>query len=338
MNFALEALKAFQLKGAIIEVAPFGTGHINDTYKVKTSIGAYLLQKLNTKVFGDTIILESNLKQLLDLRSQVLAEHIPTVNGQYLAAESDGHWKLQVFIANTYAPKIAISTDTVEQVGIGFGSYTAMASGLDPKNLGEAIPNFHNLNWRLTQLREAIKNNTADRLDNAEGLLAKVKAFEWISDCFQKFIEKGLPLRVCHNDTKGENILLESNTNQFQSVVDLDTAGPGYVLYDFGDMMRTLLSPTTESELDIDKIQVNTSYLLALRKGFLQACDKSLTSLEIESLHFGGYYMTYMQAIRFLTDYLNGDIYYKIHFPEENYIRARNQFRLLELLNEHIEL
>jgi len=200
------------------------------------------------------------------------------------------------------------------------------------------ITDFHNLNWRISQLHDSIANSSNERLEKAEAIIKKAKSYEWVAAYFNSLVDKGLPTRVCHNDTKCENILLDQELNLFKHIIDLDTTGPGHVLCDFGDMMRTLLSPTTESETDLSIIEVNTEYLLALKDGFLEACQASLSPLEIDSLYFGGLYMTYMQAIRFLADYLNGDIYYKTYFPEENYIRAVNQFRLLDLLNEQIIL
>lgn len=336
MNIALEALKAFQLEGAIEKVAPFGSGHINDTYKVESSCGNYLLQKVNTKVFQNTETLENNLNLLQSLQSNVFAKHITTKNGVCFHLDQAGCWKLQEFVLNAYGPTTANNLTLVEEVGRGFGMFTQVTSTLDATIFDEAIPNFHSLKWRLEQLDEAMLLNKANRVDDSKKLIDQVNAFSWIADHFNKLVGNGLPLRVCHNDTKIDNILLTEGSDEFRHVIDLDTTGPGYVLSDFGDMMRTLLSPTKEAEVDESKIEIREGYLSALKSGYLSACEESLSPLEIQNLEFGGLYMTYMQAVRFLADYLNGDTYYKISFPEENYVRARNQLTLLRLMYTQI--
>lgn len=336
MNIALEALKAFQLEGAIETVAPFGSGHINDTYKVESSCGNYLLQKVNTKVFQNTETLENNLNLLQSLQSDVFAKHITTENGNCFHVDQGGCWKLQEFVLNAYGPTTADNLTLVEEVGKGFGMFTKATASLKAKAFDEAIPNFHSLKWRLEQLNEAIALNRANRKEAAQNLIDQVNVFSWIVDHFNKLVENGLPLRVCHNDTKIDNILLTEGSDEFRHVIDLDTTGPGYVLSDFGDMMRTLLTPTKEAELDESKIEIREGYLDALKSGYLSACAESLIPLEKENLEFGGLYMTYMQAVRFLADYLNGDTYYKISSPEENYIRARNQLTLLQLMHSQI--
>ncbi|WP_323758018.1 aminoglycoside phosphotransferase family protein [Roseivirga sp.] len=336
MNTALEALKGFKLEGAIEKVAPFGSGHINDTYKVESTCGNYLLQKVNTKVFQNTETLENNLKLLEGLQSPVFAKHITTESGTCFLVDESGCWKLQEFVSNAYGPTTPSNLTLVEEVGKGFGMFTKATASLKAKAFDEAIPNFHSLKWRLEQLDEAIALNIANRKETAQSLIDQVNAFGWITDYFNRLVDRGLPIRVCHNDTKIDNILLSQGSDEFRHVIDLDTTGPGYVLSDFGDMMRTLLTPTKEAELDESKIEIREGYLEALKSGYLSSCAESLSPLEIENLEFGGLYMTYMQAIRFLADYVNGDTYYKISFTEENYIRARNQLTLLQLMHTQI--
>ncbi|MGW8121603.1 phosphotransferase enzyme family protein [Roseivirga echinicomitans] len=336
MNIAIEALKAFQLKGAIEKVAPFGSGHINDTYKVESTCGNYLLQKVNTNVFQNTETLENNLHKLQALGSNVFAKHITKENGTCFHIDQSGCWKLQEFVPNAYGPTMANSLTLVEEVGKGFGMFTKATALLKATDFKEAIPDFNRLTWRLEQLNEAIASNKANRKEAAQNLIDQVNTFGWIVDFFNKLVEEGLPLRVCHNDTKIDNILLTVGSDKFKYVIDLDTTGPGYVLSDFGDMMRTLLTPTKEAELDESKIEIRAGYLNALKSGYLSSCRESIDSIEIAHLEFGGLYMTYMQAVRFLTDYLNGDTYYKISFPEENYIRARNQLTLLRLMHTQV--
>ncbi len=316
------------MQGAIESIALFGSGHINDSYHVRTSDESYLLQKINTSVFRDSEVLEANLTGLFSTDSDILVEHIKTTTGKWLLNSDSGVWKLQVFGEGTFAPTLADDLLLVREVGRGFGKFTALSQHLSIDNFKEAIPNFHSLKWRLNQLDEAVEGDIARRVTKAGHLIDLANKYRWISKRMDELAGQ-LPLRVCHNDTKIDNVLLAKATNQFKYVIDLDTAGPGYVLYDFGDMMRTLLSPTKESETDQSKIELRHNYFESLKEGFLEECGTMLDPLEIDSLSFGGLYMTYIMAIRFLTDYLNGDQYYKISFEEENYIRSRNQFVLL---------
>lgn len=333
MNDPKAALENFQIKGAIKSVALFGGGHINDTYRVETTEAQYLLQRVNTAVFKDTVVFERNLRALFASDSEVLVQHIPTQENSWLHIDTSGAWKTQHFDEDTYAPQLANDLHQVSEVAKGFGKFTAMAVNLSVDHFQEIIPDFHNLKWRLKQLDEAIEKDVARRKQKAKGLIDQANQYCWIVERMELLKDKGLPLRLCHNDTKIDNILLSSSSDKFKYVIDLDTAGPGYLLYDFGDMMRTLLSPTKESEPDITKIELREDYYQHLRKGFLSECEGVITKLEVESLAFGGLYMTYIMAVRFLTDYLNGDLYYKVAHIEENFIRARNQLRLLKLID-----
>ncbi|MCE7991958.1 MAG: aminoglycoside phosphotransferase family protein [Roseivirga sp.] len=332
MNDPKTALENFQIKGAIRSVALFGGGHINDTYKVETSEAQYLLQRINTDVFRDTDIFEANLNALFTTKSDVLVEHVPTWKNTWLFLDTSGAWKTQLFDKDTYAPQMADDLRQVSEVAKGFGKFTSL--GLSADAFQETIPDFHNLQWRLEQLDEAIESDLARRKAEAQNLIDQANAYRWINQKMECLKVEGLPQRLCHNDTKIDNILLSCSSNQFKYVIDLDTVGPGYALYDFGDMMRTLLSPTKESEPDVSKIELREDYYVSLRDGFLSQCEHALTALEIESLAFGGQYMTYIMAIRFLADYLNGDVYYKVSHEEENFVRARNQLRLLKLMDD----
>lgn len=333
MEAAHKALQAYSIKGAIAEIAPFGLGHINDSYLVKTNNQQYLLQKVNQNVFQSPEIIESNLSALLSHGSNLFVNHYKTALGHYHFQSSDGFWRLTDFIEDAYAPETAIHLQEVSKVADGFGKFTAFASQLNHQDYKESIRNFHDLSLRLRQLKSAVSNSPSNRLEESEDLLKKAKDFEWIAAKMSQLTAEGLPRKVCHNDTKLNNCLLEKSDARFQFIIDLDTIGPGYVLFDFGDLVRTIVSPTAENELNESKIQVRKEYLKVLHHRFLNESEPFLTKVEIDSLFFGGIYMTYIVGIRFLTDFLNGDTYYKTSFENENYIRARNQFRLLELLN-----
>lgn len=333
MEAALKALQAYNIKGAVAEIAPFGLGHINDSYLVKADGHQYLLQRLNQSVFQSPETVESNLSALLDHGADLFVKHYKTNDHRYHYRHADDYWRLMDFIEDAYAPETAVNLKEVEKVAEGFGRFTAFSNQLDPEDYRESIPKFHDLKWRLEELKSAIRNDQANRLNLCKDLVEKAESFDWIETKMDRLISEGLPSRVCHNDTKLNNCLIAKSDHEFRYIIDLDTIGPGYVLFDFGDLMRTTASPTAENELDEFKIQVRKEFLEVLYKGFISESKSILTKVEMDSLLFGGVYMTYIMAVRFLTDYLNGDTYYKISFENENFIRARNQLRLLELLN-----
>jgi hypothetical protein len=169
-------------------------------------------------------------------------------------------------------------------------------------------------------------------------LVAQVESFAWINEKMNSLWVSGLPARVCHNDTKIDNILLNKKSATFQHVIDLDTVGAGTMLYDFGDLMRTCISPTKESERDLNQIVFRNEIFETLSDGFMKSVASFITPIEKENLYFGGIYMTYIMAVRFLTDYLNGDIYYKISFVDENLVRTKNQMALLNLMAKKFDI
>jgi len=333
MEAAQKALQAFNIKGAIMSVAPFGLGHINDSYLVKTKERPYLLQSINKEVFKSPELIESNFQVLLGRPSNLFVRHYKTLDNAFHAEVGGEFWRLCDFITYAYAPETANSLEEVENVAKGFGKLTAYLNDFSPAQFEEVIPNFHDLSWRLEKLSQAIENDSVDRLEKSRDLVGTAESFRWILSQMNELKDRQIPLRVCHNDTKLNNCLLSKSGQNFEHIIDLDTLGPGSVLYDYGDLMRTVLSPTAENEVQADHINIRKDYLDALRKGFIQGTGDTLSSIEIENLEFGGLYMSYIMGVRFLTDYLNGDVYYKTSFENENFIRSRNQFTLLELMH-----
>ncbi len=333
MEAAQKALQTFNIQGAIMSVAPFGLGHINDSYLVKTKENQYLLQRVNKQVFKSPELIESNFQILLSRTSNLFVRHYKTIDNAFHTEVGGEFWRLCDFIAYAYAPETANSLKEVENVAKGFGKLAAYLNDFSPAQFEEVIPNFHNLSWRLNELSLAIKDDSAQRLEKSRDLVKKAEDFRWVLDQMNELKDRQIPLRVCHNDTKLNNCLLSKSDQNLEHIIDLDTLGPGFALYDYGDLMRTVLSPTPENEIQVDKIHIRRDYLNALRRGFIQGTGDTLSSIEIQNLEFGGLYMTYLMGVRFLTDYLNGDIYYKTSFENENFIRARNQFTLLELMN-----
>lgn len=334
MEAALKALQAYNIKGAVTEIAPFGLGHINDSYLVKANGHQYLLQKLNRGVFQSPETVESNLSALLDYGADLFVKHYKTNDHRYHFRHVGDYWRWMDFIEDAYAPETAVNLREVERVAEGFGKFISFSSQLNPEDYRGSIPKFHDLSWRLEELKNAVANDQVKRLTICKNLVKKVERFDWIKAKMDQLISDGIPSRVCHNDTKLNNCLISKSNHEFRHIIDLDTIGPGYVLFDFGDLVRTTVSPTSENELDESKIEVRKEFLEVLHHEFIAQTQSVLKKIEIDSLLFGGLYMTYIMAVRFLTDYLNGDTYYKTSFENENFIRARNQLRLLELLNE----
>lgn len=333
MKEALKALQSYNIQGAVDKIAPFGSGHINDTFLVETDRKRYLFQKLNQHVFRNPDKVEKNLKSLLIDTPSLFVKHYMTQKGNY-HCNGQGVWRLTDFIDDAYAPLTATNLNEVIEAAKGFGRFVSYADDLNAEEFEETIPEFHNLNFRLKQLDIALANGIPERLIESKELIAKVNDFRWIWTEIKTLVANGLPMRVCHNDTKLDNCLLAKTDRSFKYVIDLDTIGPGYMMFDFGDLMRTTLSPTKENELDESKIEIRQEFLTALNEGFLSSCEKILTNLEKENLLFGGLYMSYIMSVRFLTDYLAGDTYYKTSFENENFIRARNQLKLASLISE----
>ena len=334
MEAVKKALQAYNIKGAVDKIALFGSGHINDTYLVTVGNEEYLLQRLNQNVFQYPERVEENLKVLLENTSDLFVAHYQTSTNAYHHQNENGIWRLTNFVSHGYAPQTATNLHEVSEAAKGYGLFTAFTDNLSTDQFSETIPRFHDLAWRLEQLDDAIKNDLSNRAETVQDLIDAANSFRWISEKLEVLFAEGLPERVCHNDTKLNNCLLAKSDASFCNIIDLDTLGPGSVLFDFGDLMRTTLSSTPESEVDEAKIEIRPDYLHALREGFLSTSASVLTPLEKENLLFGGQYMTYIMGVRFLTDFLIGDVYYKIAFENENMIRARNQLKLLALMNE----
>lgn len=236
-------------------------------------------------------------------------------------------------MADSYSPS-ELTLSELREIAKGYGRYTGRFAQEDPKLYQESIPQFHDLRHRLAQFNLALEENAANRRNQAVVETETINKFKWVAEKFDELVAKGLPLKVCHNDAKSGNCLLSNQSGAFLKVVDLDTVGPGYVLFDLGDMLRSMLFNIPENQSTLDDLSFDQERFDAIMTSFLNECGESLEPVEIDSLPFGGLYMTYIMAVRFLTDYLNGDVYYKISHPEENLIRTRNQLRILELMSE----
>ena len=321
-------------------------GHVNSTFFVNTDGGdsepKYVFQRINTSVFKNPDQLMSNIFNVTShIRSKLLAEgkdekrgvlnFIKTPDGKYYHVDDEGnHWRAYHYIRKSLSLNISDSTELFAQSGFAFGHFQNQLADFDASKLYETIPNFHNTVSRLNDLKKAINNNLADRKDIAEKEIGFVLARENKCSYIVDGIKNGkYPLRVTHNDTKLNNVLFDKETGEGLCVVDLDTVMPGSMLYDFGDSIRFGASSAVEDETDLSKVYIRLDMFEAYTDGFIKGLDGAITDEEIKAFPISAYIITLETGLRFLTDYLNGDTYFRIHRPDHNLDRARNQFKLV---------
>ena len=335
-------IRAFLPQANIPTLRPLGEGIINTTYAVENFDGKlFVIQKLNTNVFPDPYAVMRNTVGVTSWMRQRLLEEgkrvdravptfLQTAQGEYLYQTEDGeYWRCSKFIEGATAHVHVTDPALLYNAGKGYGEFVRLTDGYDAGSLAEVLPNFHNTKKRYEDFLEAVERNVAGRaheVDREIHLLAEQKD---LAESIVTMLEEGtLPLRVTHNDTKLSNVLLDDETGEAVCVIDLDTVMPGSVLYDFGDAIRSGAASVAEDEPKVDRMKCVRENCEAFREGFLASCGDILTSAEAENLMLGARVIVYEQAMRFLTDYLNGDTYYKTLVPGHNLIRARTQIRL----------
>ena len=332
----------YGFKPDTVILKPFGTGHINSTFLLSLSSGdqQFILQSININVFKQPDIIAQNVKLVADY----LAEHypdylfigsIPTVYGKEMAVVDGVYWRLTQFVNNSISFDTLSDPNQAYEAALQFGRLNKLLSNFDASQLKETIPGFHDLGLRYTQFTDALEVSSDDLKKVAEIEINKALHYRFILDYFESFKNSDeFPNRAMHHDTKISNMLFDKNTVKGICVIDLDTLMAGKFISDLGDMMRTYLCAYSENEADISKITIRIEYFEAIVKGYLHEMGSILTPVEKELILFSGKYLIYMQAIRFLSDYLNGSIYYPISYPEQNLDRTKNQFKLLaELFN-----
>ena len=346
----LRILDQFQLKEKVVSVEPFGNGHINDTLKVTVENNEvkYVLQRINHLIFNNVDMLQNNIhtvtthirrkleeKGVADIDRKVLT-FLPAKDGKNYYFDGDSYWRVCLFIPRSKSYE-EVSPELSYEAGKAFGEFQSMLSDLPEGALGETIPNFHNMEFRLQQFHEAIANDPAGRLKEVSSLVEEIEK-RADSMCIQErmYREGKLKKRTNHCDTKVNNILFDEEGNVL-CVIDLDTVMPGFVLSDIGDFIRTAGNTGAEDDENLDNVRVNIPIFEAYTRGYMETARSFLTPMEIQLLPYGGRLLTYMQTVRFLTDYINGDVYYKIHRPKHNLIRTKAQFKLLQSLEENAE-
>lgn len=330
-----KAAYAFRTAGQPVSCLNFGHGHINNTFKITTDSGKeYILQKINKYVFKDPVKVMSNasavtnyIRQRVEDQRMVL-HFIPTLVGNYCHRDSEGEfWRMYDFVGG-FCLDTPETDEDFYQSALAFGRFQCLLSDYPADSLHETIPEFHNTIDRYRQLKESVRTDNVGRVRNVQEEISFALAQEEQCSILQHMREAGtIPLRITHNDTKLNNVLLDKETRKSLCVLDLDTVMPGLSVHDFGDAIRFGAATAAEDEPDVARIKLDLKRFAAFTRGFLEAAP-NLTAVEIESLPLGAFTITMETGIRFLKDYLDGDIYFRTAYPDHNLVRARAQFAL----------
>jgi len=318
----------------------YGNGHINDTILVGNK---YILQRINTNIFKNVEGLMNNIIAVTE-HLRVLAQNpdrevlrvVPTKDNKTYYIDSLGNaWRVYYFIKNSFSLEIAQTEDEMYNCGFAFGDFQKKLSNLDASKLVETIPDFHNTAKRLETFKAALARDAFGRASGVKDEIAFVLAREkFINDTMAVYAS--LPLRVTHNDTKINNVLLDNDTHKPLCVVDLDTVMPGYAANDFGDAVRFGTNTAAEDEKDLTKVHFNKKLYDAFYNGFVASCGDAFEQAELDSFKLGAVLMTLEVGMRFLTDYLEGDVYFKTAYPEHNLVRCHTQLRIAEEMEQQL--
>ena len=351
MNSLTSIINKFAISGDIKEISPFGSGHIHSTYLVKTnSADDYVLQQINTRVFRDPAAVMQNiglvtahiqqklvLSGISDIRRSVLTP-VPKHDGGLLYTDPEKHaWRCFLYIKRHVSYDRAVSSEQVYEGGKAYGRFLNHLADLPAVKLKETIRGFHDMELRLRQFEDACKNGLPERISEtrADIEILQNRSEEMLT--IQRLGREGkIPLRIVHHDTKINNVLFDEDGKGL-CVIDLDTVMPGYVHDDFGDSIRTFTNTGEEDDIDTERVSINMEYFEAYSRGFLEQTNSMLNQVEKQYLALSARALTYMQSLRFLTDYLNGDIYYHINHENHNLQRTRAQIKLMMSMEENYD-
>ena len=346
-SFISEIASHFLLRGDVVKYYVSETGHINDTFIVtcqnQKKITRYILQRVNQYVFRQpkqvisnicnvTSYISDNMRdQGIDPRNKVM-QLIPSTDGKFYYIDPDGgFWRASYYIENCTTYSTGITPEMFYKAGKAFGDFQMQLSDFPADRLHETIPNFHNTRSRFADFKEALLRDSEGRAKKIRKDIQFVTEREHLCGYIYDRLESGeFRMRVTHNDTKMDNILMDADTGDALCVIDLDTVMPGSVLNDFGDAIRFGASSAAEDEVDLSKVYMRLDMFEQFTKGFIEGLDGSLTEEEIRAFPMGAIILTFETGMRFLTDYLNGDVYFRISRDRHNLERARNQFKLVQ--------
>ena len=341
----------FDLWGDFLWYERYGSGHINDTFLIVFNQAGYqvryILQRINTSIFQNPEGLMENIARVLEHSKKKLIGRrdatrrsltlVNTCDGKHYYIDPQGFcWRVYLFIERARTYDVLESPNFAYQAAKAFGGFQMLLADLPGKRLFEVIPNFHNTPSRLADFDKALAADKCGRAASAKAEIEFVQQHRQMASVIVDLLANGgIPERITHNDTKINNVMLDDETGEGICVIDLDTIMPGASLYDFGDLVRTSTSPAAEDEKDLSKVYARMEMYEALAKGFLEGAGACLTEKEIELMPFSGELITFEIGIRFLTDYLSGDTYFKVHREGHNLDRCRTQFKLVQSLIEH---
>lgn len=348
----IEVCRHFHIDGEFHSYKIFTDGHINTTYLAvfvnKGRFHKYLVQGINVHVFKNPQQLMDNIVGVTKYLRAKIEESGGDANREtltFLKADNDKYylyhlgkcWRIYNFVDNSYTINQIENKEVFEKAGKSFGLFQKRLGGYPMDTLHETIKDFHNTPKRLEALVNSVKMDTAGRVSQVKEEIEFALSRKADAEIVLNLYKEGLiPLRVTHNDTKLNNILFDEKTGDSICVIDLDTIMPGFSLYDFGDSIRYGANTTREDDDDLDNVKVSLELFEAFTRGFLSACAKDLNETEIKHLAFSAKLMTFECGVRFLTDYLDGDIYFKTAYQEHNLVRARNQFKLVSEMEKHM--
>lgn len=351
-SLLVEIPRRFQLLGDVLGIDPYGTGHINDTFVVTCDQAGepvrYLLQRLNTGIFKTPRELMKNISEVtghirgkLKKRGEPFTRKVLTLlpttdsGGYFLDDPELGFWRCYLFIEGARTYDVVERTEQAFEAARAFGAFQGQLADYDGPSLHETIPDFHHTPKRLAALKVAVAEDPLGRAKDCEADILFALERAPLAHRLVSLHEEGvIPTRITHNDTKLNNVMLDDATGTGVCVIDLDTVMPGLSLCDFGDMVRTACNPLAEDSTDLDRMVARGDMFEALACGYLQGTEGALLPVERENLVVAGQLLTYECGIRFLTDYLQGDTYFRTHRPGQNLDRARNQFALVRSLEK----
>lgn len=338
----IPVLPLFGLAAQDFSVDRLGSGHIHQTYRL-TGKQNYILQRVNKNVFKDPDRIASNLRIASDFLKATVPDYafltcIRSLAGKEMEYDAEGFpWRLFPYIENTVTIDKVSSAGEAFQAAQEFARLTRYLDQVDVKQFQATIPRFHDLSLRKQQFEEAL-TLAGERAKLAKACIDACQRAFYLVDRYESLVASGaLRLRIVHNDTKINNVLFDQDTGKTVGVIDLDTLMPGYFIYDLGDMVRTFVCPVSEEEHDVSLITFRKDIYDAMLSGYLSEMGSVMSQAERGAIPFAGQMMTYIMALRFLTDYLRGNTYYHITYPEQNLVRAANQLRLLEVLSANLK-
>ena len=341
-----EILSNFKIDGDITSVKLFGAGHINETYLVSTTLTSYILQSLNTKVFENYVGVMNNIELVTSFQKKQYEKQgkdvskllylIKTIDNKSFLYKDDKCYRMFNFVKDSVVFQQTDDLFVLNQAGYGLGNFIATLDEFDATSIKEIIPNFHNTKKRFEDFKRAVKEDRAYRAASVKKDIEFVlEREEYCSIIVDKIASKEIPLRVTHNDTKLNNFMFDEKTHKFVCLIDLDTIMPGSLLYDFGDAIRIAASTAGEEERDLNKVKFNIENYEAFLKGFLEGVGNKITKQEALLLHIGAKIMTFEIGMRFLMDYLDGDIYFKVKEEDMNLVRARTQLKMVSQIEQN---